>query len=60
VIVLDDLHCATRLDLELLDHVHRTLGPRGALIVATARSPTPAPTSRRGARASAATCASCR
>jgi hypothetical protein len=37
VIVLDDLHCATRLDLELLDHVHRTLGPRGALIVATAR-----------------------
>ncbi|MBK9963299.1 MAG: protein kinase [Saprospiraceae bacterium] len=37
VIVLDDLHCATRLDLELLDHVHRTLGPRGALIVGTAR-----------------------
>jgi tetratricopeptide (TPR) repeat protein len=37
VIVLDDLHCATRLDLELLDHVHRTLGPRGTLVVATAR-----------------------
>ncbi len=38
VIVLDDVHCATRLDLELLDHVHRTLGARGALVVATARS----------------------
>ena len=38
VIVLDDLHWATRVDLELVDHVHRTLGTRGALVVATART----------------------
>ncbi|MEZ4403238.1 MAG: protein kinase [Kofleriaceae bacterium] len=40
VIVLDDLHHATRVDLELVDHVYRTLGPRGTLVLATARPPT--------------------
>ncbi|MBK9034188.1 MAG: protein kinase [Myxococcales bacterium] len=38
VLVLDDLHCATRLDLELLDHLHRTLGPRGTMLLTTART----------------------
>jgi tetratricopeptide (TPR) repeat protein len=38
VLVLDDLQWAGRLDLDLVDHLHRTLGPRGTQIVATARA----------------------
>jgi tetratricopeptide (TPR) repeat protein len=38
VLILDDLQWAGRLDLDLVDHLHRTLGPRGTQIVATARA----------------------
>ena len=37
VLTLDDLQWASRADLDLIDHLHRSLGPRATLIVATAR-----------------------
>ncbi|HTJ41620.1 MAG TPA: protein kinase [Kofleriaceae bacterium] len=38
VLVFDDLQWANASDLELVDHLHRTLGPRGTMIVATAQT----------------------
>ena len=37
ILVLDDLQWAGRADLDLLDHLHQSLGKRGTLIVATLR-----------------------
>ena len=37
VITLEDLQWASRVDLDLIDHLHRSLGPRATLIVATTR-----------------------
>jgi predicted ATPase len=37
VLTLEDLQWASRVDLDLIDHLHRSLGPRATLIVATAR-----------------------
>ena len=37
VLILDDLHWATGADLELIDHLHRSLAHRGTLLLATAR-----------------------
>ena len=37
ILTLDDLQWASRVDLDLIDHLHRNLGPRATLIVATAR-----------------------
>ncbi len=37
VLTLEDLQWASRVDLDLIDHLHRNLGPRATLIVATAR-----------------------
>ena len=37
VLTLEDLQWASRVDLDLIDHLHRSLGPRATLIVATTR-----------------------
>ncbi len=41
VIALDDLQWATRLDLDVIAHLHRALAARGTLIIGAARPPEP-------------------
>ncbi len=51
VLVLDDVHWATGADLELIDHLHRSLAHRRTLLLATARELEPRPNRRSGSAA---------
>ena len=55
VLTVDDLHFASRLDLDVLAHLHGALSARGTLIVAASGPPSPDLSAWRASRASTIT-----